>query len=460
MPCQIGGISICASNETCDPATDRCVPRSRRRAGNNANANANNNNVNRLYRAASAARRGVNTNTNTASKSKSKSKTASKSKSQTASKSKSKSKTASKSKSQTASKSKASNSNNSAYSNSNRYGCEAVLTIPQVTYTCWWNAVLMMLFFSQGVRGCIKVKADVWIAHHGQTSAGRRIVSDILKLLASYKSSARVSRRVFNDLTPEHLLETLHDYYPKKFAFDHRRHSRNTPNVYMEHMLAFLGVSTLDINVDEAGRLSHAPRFQSTVNGTHANFDAAMRRAARGNGDTIAVSAVPSGRNGGLQIHTFKRRDRASLRRSATSPRVIRVNFDTTYGYLNISNEYRISGRSFSPALDSDAMPERFSYGGHAYVADSMYLANYSDGQGGCSVFHAICGVTCGGRRFMYNGAMTFRNTPCELMPFDWIRSTRDFCINPRECGISGALPGELCFNVTRGRRMYLYVRT
>jgi hypothetical protein len=316
-----------------------------------------------------------------------------------------------------------------------------------------------MLFFSQGMRETIKAKADVWISHHGQTSAGRRIVSDILKLLASYKSSAHVSRRVFDDLTPEHLLGRLHDYYPKRFAFDHRRHTRNTPNVYMEHMLAFLGISGLDVNVDEGGRLYHAPRFESTANGTRANFDAAIRRAARGNDDTIAVSAVPSGRNGSLQVHTFKRRDRASLLRAATSPRVIRVNFETTYGYINIPNDYGISRRSFSPALNSGAMPERFSYGGNTYVADSMYLANYSDGSGGCSVFHAICGVTCNGRRFMYNGVMMFRDTLCELMPFDWIRSTRDFCLNPRECGIADRLPGELCFNVSRGRRVYLYVR-
>lgn len=428
MPCQIAGISICGPDEVCDPVTDRCVPRRKGRTGRTGRNNNNNNNEN-LYRAASIARHGSNNGRGAASRNNA---------------------------------NNANNANNNAVSrSSNRnLGCDRVLTIPQVTDTCWWNAILMMLFFSQGVRACIKAKADVWIAHHGKTSAGRRIVSDILKLLASYKSNSRVSRRVYSDLTPENLLETLHAYYPKRFAFDPRRHSRNTPNVYMEHMLAFLGVSNLDINVDPVGRLTHAPRFDRTANGTRANFDAAMRLASRGNGETIAVSAVPSGRNGSLQIHTFKRRDRASLRRSATSPRVIRVNIDAVYGYINLPDDYGISGSSFSPRLDADSMPERFSYGGHTYVADSMYLANFGDGLGGCSVFHAICGVTCDGRRFIYNGAATFRDTPCELMPFDWIRSTRDFCLNPRECGISGVLAGELCFNVTRGRRMYLYVRT
>lgn len=423
MPCAIGGISICGPDEVCDPVTDRCVPRRGRRQNNN-------NSVNRLYRAASAARRGVaGSNASTVYR------------------------TANNANTTAASRTASRNTRN------NNAGCDAVLTIPQLTDTCWWNAILMMLFFSQGMREAIKGRADVWISHHGRTSAGRRIVSDILKLLASYKSSAQVSRRVFDDLTPEHLLERLHAYYPKRFAFDHRRHTRNTPNVYMEHMLAFLGVSGLDVNVDEGGRLSHAPRFETTANGTRANFDAAIRRAARESSNTIAVSAVPSGRNGRLQVHTFKRRDRASMLRAETNPRVIRVNFETTYGYINTPDDHAISRRSFSPALNSEAMPERFSYGGNTYVADSMYLANYSDGTGGCSVFHAICGVTCNGRRFMYNGAMTFRNTPCELMPFDWIRSTRDFCLNPRECGISGVLSGELCFNVSRGRRVYLYVR-
>ena len=408
MPCQIGGISICRSDEVCDSKTDRCRSKARSTARSVRSAKS--------VRSARSARSAPKSTAKTANTAKS----------------------------------------NARSLNSSKVRCELVSTIPQITDTCWWNAILVMMLYSQGVRGVIKRKADRWIAHHSRSAVGKRIVTDILKIMASYKQpDAHLARRVFRELTPEHLLETLHEYNPRKFTFDPSRHTRNSPNIYLENMLRFLGIATLNIDLGAGGQMHHAPTFDSSTDGSRANFDQIISNAGR---STVAVSAVPSGRNGKLQIHTFRRRSADSLKRDEENPRIIRLNIDTVYGVVNYPRDYGISQSSFSPAPDPDAMPERFSYRGNVYVADSMYVSNYNGER--CGAFHAICGVTCAGRRFMYNGVASFRGTPCELMPFDWIRTTTDLCINPRECGITGADPGEMCFNVGRGRRMYMYVRT
>ena len=41
--------------------------------------------------------------------------------------------------------------------------CKKVLTLPQYTGTCWFNAVFMALFYSQGTRRILLNAASHWV---------------------------------------------------------------------------------------------------------------------------------------------------------------------------------------------------------------------------------------------------------------------------------------------------------
>ena len=111
---------------------------------------------------------------------------------------------------------------------------------------------------------------------------------------------------------------------------------------------------------------------------------------------------------------------------------------------------------------------ERLKIGKHTYVLDSTSLHNVvtASGKG-----HGIAGVTCGGERYLYNGWMKrvaveggksrATDTPCQLIPYDWLKENGDFCLNSITCGLdnSRAHKTKMCFNPKKGERTYTYVK-
>lgn len=96
-----------------------------------------------------------------------------------------------------------------------------------------------------------------------------------------------------------------------------------------------------------------------------------------------------------------------------------------------------------------------------------------------CKKVHAIAGVTCNSKRYMYNGWMrktvdpgfktnngtrNIGDVPCELMPYDWITDQDSYCINTALCKLDKAtkadLKGTLCFDFKKDKhKTYFAVR-
>jgi hypothetical protein len=109
-------------------------------------------------------------------------------------------------------------------------------------------------------------------------------------------------------------------------------------------------------------------------------------------------------------------------------------------------------------------------------------------------VGHGIAGVTCNGKRYLYNGWVNKKTKlPCPLIEFDWFSKTDDFCIDSTNCqftknpiqrtypdenydnklmnkNVSGySVPNlngftkhqidKLCFNAENSPRTYTYVK-
>jgi superfamily II DNA or RNA helicase len=92
------------------------------------------------------------------------------------------------------------------------------------------------------------------------------------------------------------------------------------------------------------------------------------------------------------------------------------------------------------------------------FTLDAQSCANYNANV--CNKGHEICGITCNGKPYVYNGWLRTPNMgdlatdqtalPCELMSFDWINNIDDFCINPQLCKLDtkvGNKQVDMCFN-------------
>jgi hypothetical protein len=117
------------------------------------------------------------------------------------------------------------------------------------------------------------------------------------------------------------------------------------------------------------------------------------------------------------------------------------------------------------------SMKEQIFFKGVEYNLDAVLLANWNIGIG-----HAIAGITCKKKKYIYNGwtrtsmdpsminQLITRKIPCELMKYDWnIKNDGDFCLNTAKC-IPEALQHQLkntdiCFNFSKGGRLLIYVR-
>jgi hypothetical protein len=117
------------------------------------------------------------------------------------------------------------------------------------------------------------------------------------------------------------------------------------------------------------------------------------------------------------------------------------------------------------------SMKEQIFFKGVEYNLDAVLLANWNIGIG-----HAIAGITCKKKKYIYNGwtrtsmdpsmvnQLITRKIPCELMKYNWnIKNDGDFCLNTAKC-IPEALQHQLkntdmCFNFSKGARLLIYVR-
>ena len=103
--------------------------------------------------------------------------------------------------------------------------CSDVLTIPQFTGTCWFNALLMAMLYSDGTRSFFLRELAVKFKSKRKQDVAN-MFNFILK--KQYKKVDEEQLRMFQtSLSPESILSRLHAANKKTFYFD--------PNVYSGH---------------------------------------------------------------------------------------------------------------------------------------------------------------------------------------------------------------------------------
>ena len=340
--------------------------------------------------------------------------------------------------------------------------CSSVTTIPQFTGTCWFNALLMALLYSDKTRVFFQNN----LRKLRTTSKTRRKIISMFShiLTRHYYRVHQSTMDVFSTtLKPERILKQLHNANKQLFYFNPNTIEGHHVNLYLIQLMKYFKMND---------RVLYCKSTKSSLRNLYVTLDNYERYITMNNQFNAGYRTIY--KNTGL----YKRALREIVRN------INYDNIDVLFVQMSDRQNRNINNIDCLPdgLILSGKISETISLGGHTYVVDSLMLSSLRVINGNNNVpGHSIAGVTCNGKRYLYNGwirdtqnnAMTStqqrRNAdPCMLMKFDWFNNKYDFCLNTRNCNLtpvnktklSKMLRRVVCFNVRDSHRIYVYVKT
>lgn len=247
--------------------------------------------------------------------------------------------------------------------------CLNVVTVPQSNLnTCWFNAVLMVFLFSDGMRTVCK-KALGPLANRKINPGVNDILQRLISLLLMYKQPQNSTRRQIYEksfnygIKPEDILKSIDAYAPGQFPKD-------------------------------------------VIDGTSGGYPDKATLALM-----MLFSLKAKFYSLGQDVDGYYMTDISHMH----SPRVVA---DRDPDMLIIYRHYYEDLEDLPKVrIASLQRPSLLAFG-RRYTLDSSLLSSLSKNRG-----HAIAGITCNGTRMMYNGwtsNSTNKKTPCPLIPVDW----------------------------------------
>jgi hypothetical protein len=348
-------------------------------------------------------------------------------------------------------------------------GCDKVVIVPQFQGTCWFNALLVMLFSSEGARDVLlDARRHRWgQIRNSPRKSGRRLGAFFSHMLDLYKSTDTNAFEWYIKTPPEKILYYLYRYNPRKFALPVQWSAEGGFTTesfaywtyfYAHHLLNFLKVPNVQLDAVPVNPQSKSGPFR------------------------LAIGQIYSRPTQKSPLRPFPRASMRGL--LGTSPRVILVTFGRGSKWRRPS--YHMLRGTYS------GLPRSIQFGRHTFLLDSLSMSNADagkplyddrgrprvDSQGvpKKSGGHVIAGVTCNGRRFVYSGWMKktrdksksdgdtpgegplTNDRPCPLMPYDWERDPRPFFVTTKVCQVQ-MQKGDMRFNGRWGERTLVYVR-
>lgn len=317
--------------------------------------------------------------------------------------------------------------------------CKNRVVIPQYSGTCWFNAILMALFYSDGTRQVLLKSLPKW-----GTSHVKNVIREILMNYHTHKEHEYM--KFFDVLRPENILTMLNKENSTTFFFNPEKKEGFFSFLYMPKLLKYLHLDSfivLDLLPSQRQQEYRLAYGLSNI----VRYDMQSNRFKWDFSRTKVITVV-------------NQLSEAPDLLILESQRVIDKNKDITPSYFFTDQYIKLA--------------ETITYNNHKYIADSMLLVNYN--QDVCKLGHEIAGVTCSGKRYMYNGWLSrsmdmgitrkiLRKVPCALMHYDWLQRSNKFCIDSNKCMLvnkndkSGRTAIDLCFSFDDGPRTYIYVR-
>ena len=355
--------------------------------------------------------------------------------------------------------------------------CKDTIIIPQFVGTCWMNALLMCVFYSEAMRDVIIMYRRKWASTMPRNEYTTQLVEIFDKMARLYKRPDRSDGGFYKTTTPEKILYLLHKADPILFEYRSVRltsrgtyeikdgwKSGYTPRLYARKLLHFFGIQSVSLDAIKFTDGS----FRLFLSNEHSRTPTTMNR----NGKTT---------------YSYKVKSRREVQEIvASNPPIISVNIGYSNDWKKKTTVPKPGYYSFGGSYRT--LPQEIRFGKSRYILDTVTLSNVNKGdqvmgkKGMLKVgSHSIAGVTCNGNRFIYSGWMkktkdaaksntNNRNTnnikrvdrPCPLMPFKWDTDRRSFYITSKVCDVqfTPPQPNSVRFNSIMGNRVHYYVRS
>uniref|UniRef100_A0A6C0CEU9 Uncharacterized protein n=1 Tax=viral metagenome TaxID=1070528 RepID=A0A6C0CEU9_9ZZZZ len=333
--------------------------------------------------------------------------------------------------------------------------CNNVVTIPQFIGTCWFNAILMAILYSQNSRKLL-LHDNIY-----KKNKDKNIFYDVINdiLLNNYLSREK-AMEYYKLLKPEVIIKkylTDLDKMNKKYMLKRGWFFY----MYLPKFLKLLGKTSMTLD-----RFQENDYYINLIKTTEFYKKSLV-------GNNVEIKLLPNYKElleiksnpDYLLVNCFT----VDFIGSAFQAMV--RNIDKTHDVTSESIKLSNSKKQFKGL---DKFEDVIEYNGDKYILDSCILSNYNN----TTSRHAIAGISCKNNRYVYNGWMrtTFdpaivdknlfihERMPCELMKFNWdVKNPKSkFCLNPRICQLKNLDKTDnnnQCFSFGKGVRTIIYVK-
>ena len=344
--------------------------------------------------------------------------------------------------------------------------CTTIVTIPQYESTCWFNAILTCLLYSQYSRKLLLYEMNGF----DKSNKLLMIINKILKSL--YINDNDNATKYFNLIRPEVILSYVKDIY--RSSMQYMITTGWFSNLFLCKFIENIGRSCIVLDYYN----------DNLYAGITQSFDL-MRDKMTDDFNFYFKYSIDNIKQKIIDIRT---------------PDYLYVNIwndNQKKGYKNIFNYYnkdnikhKLLLRNYetfthSGLIDHKNKPlfnENITFNGYNYKLDSCIIRNYNQYTSGYS--HDIAGITCKNNKYVYNGwfkstndigindteRINIHNKPCKLIKYDWDIHTDDdrgVCIDLANCSLNNLksqrqvkkTPFCFSFNLKKKNHVLIYVR-
>jgi len=313
--------------------------------------------------------------------------------------------------------------------------CSNLEVIPQISHTCWFNAILMILLYSQETR---KITYDLsleWSKEEIKEDKMKSFFKYMLKY--NYKNPEKIRKLFEGKMKPELLLMSLLIKEKQKINIDKFK-EKLKKNIYDFSYFIY----AIDI-------------ILSSYNYKY-----------------LSLYYIDN------TIHKNIYNDKLRIDETSEIPEIILLYHEKLYDKTIDKNEIEeltyedFDTKYYGKTTGIEEYKKIISINDIEYELDSCLINNYNYNDNK----HIIAGITCGNESFVYNGwnkteekeiyEYTYLkniNKACNLFKYDWKRNlykeNEGFCLSKSICNLEGIDEEDLCFNFSKGYKALIYTR-
>lgn len=331
-----------------------------------------------------------------------------------------------------------------------KQNCKKVVNIPRAVSICWFQALLMVIFYSQNMRKLMLAKIEAWEANNirGTNTSDQLYyakkefygaITDLLFSSYDFQKPDFTSSQKFQRLQPNNLLRLINLIYPTEFSLTENVSVRN----YIKNLFALLnirvGFFVSDQNeIDGWDNIYVDPTTEMNYKKGEAPISSDQYTSELSSKEYFKLNE--SAAEAGYDVIIVDNLNSNSILKSQV--------LSILNGLLKLNNP-------FFKQFQADLGQNRIQLGRTDYVKDAVFFSGLPD-SGQCQEKQFV-GITCNNKSYIYNAwipkqsveyvksdggnYMSRDNLPCEIVKYDWKNNKEvQFSLNRKECRLQSAV--------------------